>query len=225
MTVARLQRDAEGRVIPYGRVRRELVYSGNIDGSNALPAWLTAPVGTVTYNSIATTTGGIKVATDATIGAQAQLAGPTISLTRWDEVKLTLEGLTLDDLNGQTKTEFGFGFHTSQLGAAAIQTTAAPNDRMRLFTQGTGGASYDTGYQLVGSNGKNTHNLSFLLRPARRQMWLMCDDQVVTGWAATSLNTGSLTPLVSLTTREAVSHSFSLMQLKLELTASRVFAT
>lgn len=208
-------RDLAGNIIPAGRVSKRL-YEPFMPGG-ALPSWLAAQAGTVTYDlaSSSTAASGAKLTTAATNGAGARLWSTfDIYPAMHEEIIFTLYGLRFGNTDG-----YDVWFQLSQTGndrgVSFMHNNATGDDGAFIRAHNSGGVNTDhtTGYNLKKSNGGSgkPRNVTMRWRPKRQEVALFEDDQMMgnASIVGESLTTSGIRPMVTLTAREAVAHSFT----------------
>jgi hypothetical protein len=215
-----LYRDDNGAFIPFGRVRRELVANfldGQLPGAGGA-SWLSCPSGTPTVVGVGADPGYLQVATGATIGNQAVLAGPALEARLFRGIAFTLEGLMFDNVT-TGKTRPSIELSGSWMGASFVQGESASSAVLRSITASVNTDTTVPFYNLRANISRK--NLTLLMLPRQYgELAVLSDDQEIAYVApgATWGNAvGNLTPRIVFETREAVAHNFRVQQVKLTL--------
>ena len=174
MKIRGFARDELGRLVPPGMT--EITYESNFLRGEALPSWLTA-TGTVTPAAWGTgTPGGITVATDGTVDANAMVSTPTIPQDQFAAIAFEVKGLKFAGMFSSLLT---FGIHSTSTpygGAHLVQRET--EDWCSFNIPGQGTTEYGRcGYTLrtLGESAKY-RNLGFMLNCRTRTAWVYEDD-------------------------------------------------
>lgn len=243
--------DYVGRWVNLGTVGHRLTWQGNIDGANAWPAWLasyrdgaaTAP----TWNDPATTAGGMRLATAATVGSTVEIRGPLITLSQFDQVELTLEGVTFDAASTKDTVDFDFGWWSDDetVGAKMLESGNMSSARFKalpitgtedtLDTQNAVRSQAGSGSTI----GQGTANYTLRLRrnlvesfPAgtvgtvpstfTAHMHLLDGEQHISGCEMDTVVFGQVRPRIRLRNTAAAVHALSLLRIELAWRTNRV---
>lgn len=206
-------RDMDGKIVPRGRVSKRL-YEPFIPGG-ALPSWLAAQAGTATFQSVSSSVdvSGATITTAASSGSGARLWTTfDIATPMYKEIIFSLYGLRFGNDDG-----FDVWYQISQTsndrGVSFMHNNAAGDGGAFIRAHNAGvNTDHTTGYNLKKTNGgsRKPRNITMRFRPNAGEVALMEDDQIMANAKiAGEFATTAVRPMVTLTSREAVAHSFT----------------
>lgn len=161
--------DTAGRRVPAGRVTRTLTEPFL---TPPLPPWLTVASGTGTLVPPTGSWGYYQITSPAGTAMVLRTAWP-FDLTQFPEV-----GFTLEALHWTTGTAIvGIGLKNAGRGVGLFQAPSHATARVRQI--GSGAPDIPVPYQLAGVEATKRRNVTLLVRPRDRELYVLEDDQVV----------------------------------------------
>jgi hypothetical protein len=209
--------DNNGNLVPLGKVQRTITEPFL---SGTLPSWLSVTGGAGVYTAPSGASGtypNYSIASAATANSQAAMAssitvnsthllGIIWSASLWTDGSDNNYGIALSLYGG------ALGGWIGQAAGAASGSIVANGPTRSTVLVGTAPLA-------TANEAKSKRNISIVYVPPAREIWWMEDDQVVAWQAFASGNWGDgvLTPNITLTTAEAVSHTLYLSQVSLTI--------
>jgi hypothetical protein len=209
-----------GEIVPRGKVVKEYVETWL---GAAMPSWLESTAGTVSYGAPATSSGYIRVTSGSSNGNTAILRTvATYGPTHYREIAFTMEGLTFDAAVG-ANVDIELQIAGTNCGGQARTAYNEAGTPSYLEARNAGGnLRQDMDYNLVATDGIYSRNISIVVRPKDKEIYLLEGDQVMSYLDATSTwsDLNALRAQLVLTNRNAASHYFTVSQTKLTLVAN-----
>lgn len=167
----------DGQPLRTGKVTRTLT-ADFLTG--ALPSWLVASVGTITFDPVASTQGRVVCTpTGANLAAGIKTSF-TLSAAQWTEIAWTVEGLRFSEDGG-----FNCAIAVVSSNGGVVFRHNSGETRARLDVRNSAGTYtapldwYD-GYRVHGQgNGPQSRNLTLAWQVARKRVVMLADDQVI----------------------------------------------
>lgn len=203
--------DNAGQPVPVGRVRKSLVEP--FYAAAALPSWLTSDLGTVSFQTAASSPGLMRGTTGAVSGNQANLKTAfTVSSPQFTEIAMTIEGFRCD-LDSLITLRMILG--GTNCGCELRQSNTDTTAILRIRNAG-GDQDVVLDYSLRGGGfAGQRRNLTLLVRGRMKRVWVLEDDQVMASVdTAAKWTDGTITPEVQLTTNSAAARWFQVEQFK-----------
>jgi hypothetical protein len=207
--------DPLGRVVPLSNLYKT-VYEWNVGDDNALPSWLTAPAGTVSFPARLSAGGrGLcRVTTGAVIGDLAELElAHTINLAAAGlvGVEWTIGGLSF---SAQSGYDAEISMTDDASVGVAFHETDAGSDFAQLVYNGIGGTSSYSEYALRMTGPKS---VTLVASPASGDIGALRADKDLHYLKRTGFATGAVSPRIRIRAQSAVARFMEIGYIALRL--------
>jgi hypothetical protein len=202
--------DTAGRLVPRGRLVREVSYHGL---TGVLPDWLPVVVGSSHHSPPSQSFGYFRISGTGTIA----LKSVVLDMAQFDRMVFSVDNLYFDsgvDLN----PGIGFKNDAATVGVGFFTTHGDQTCRLRLL--GSGQPDVAVRYSWSGAEATRHRNLSIGVEPASKAVWIAEDDQIFFYGEYPAMVLGDVRAVVDATVTGTVSRVMAIPQVRLRLEAN-----
>lgn len=209
MTALVIPRDPRGEIIYPGSIRKEVV--ADFMFSTSLPSWLTnvsQPGSSLSISKVSTMSmGHIDMISNNNAVAQMALS-ETMYMQYWGALRWDLEGVYFNAPSNEIE---GLYMSLGSSNVGAVAQLASPTD---LKTRNPTNTSHFVNHHFT-NRGTKRSNVSLLVFPRYKQVYLMENDQVVAHINDDNMvNTGVITPNIGYKSAPGYNNKVSISQIR-----------